>query len=303
MQGAGVIYLFPFFLYDEVFCQLGKKFFFAQAVQVFHHAVVIYDMQLRGGKAYGKEIVIFLVSSVMGILAGFLCSDQSGGGGAVMSVGNIEIGNGSKQFGDAFYGVIIVDEPEMMTESVGSRKIVFGFPFDRFGNDGIEFCIVGICEEYRFDIGIIDADMFHTVFFLIAAGQLMFFDDAVEIVFYIGTNDEAILRTPVHRLSIDIIFFGVVLYEPAFFLEKVELLYRFVIGFGIVLISSRCEIDFGFDDVVKRFFISGSFCTGFFRVEHVIGTRSDLFDQFARGSYSSERFYFCHNSRFIKKRG
>lgn len=95
MQGAGVIYLFPFFLYDEVFCQLGKKFFFAQAVQVFHHAIVIYDMQLRGGKAYGKEIVIFLVSSVMGILAGFLCSDQSGGGGTVMSVGNIEIGNGA----------------------------------------------------------------------------------------------------------------------------------------------------------------------------------------------------------------
>ena len=95
MQGAGVIYLFPFFLYDEVFCQLGKKFFFAQAVQVFHHAVVIYDMQLRGGKAYGKEIVIFLVSFVMGILAGFLCSDQSGGGGAVMSVGKGMAANNS----------------------------------------------------------------------------------------------------------------------------------------------------------------------------------------------------------------
>ena len=44
----------------------------------------------------------------------------------------------------------------------------------------------------RFDIRVVDADMFHSVFFFIRTRQFMFFDDASEIVINIRADDEAV---------------------------------------------------------------------------------------------------------------
>ena len=112
--------------------------------------------------------------------------------------------------------------------------------------------------------------MLHAVFLLVAASELMLFDSAFHVVIYPGSDHEAILSAAIHGLCIDIVIVFIVLHEPAFFLEFLEILYSFVVYFGVMFISAGFEINFGFDDVVERFGISFSFFASFFAVEHVI---------------------------------
>ena len=95
-----------------------------------------------------------------------------------------------------------------MSESVNrSNEIIFRFLSGIFGYNRIQYFIVRISKEYRFDIRIIHPNMFHAVFFFIAACQFVLFNYSVQIIIYIRTYHQAILRFTVHGLRIDIILF------------------------------------------------------------------------------------------------
>lgn len=80
--------------------------------------------------------------------------------------------------------------------------------------------------------------MFHTVVFLITTGELMALDDTVAVVGNVSSENDAILCLPVHGLSIDIIVLILVLNEPSFLLELLELALCLVIDARIILACS-----------------------------------------------------------------
>ena len=182
----------------------------------------------------------------------------------------------------------------MMSEPIGCNEIVFCRMGCCLCNDLVYFLVVGIGEKYRFYIGIVYPDMFHPVFFFVAAGKFVFFDNTVEVIIDISAYDESVLCTSVHGLGVYVISFGRVLLQPSFFLKLLEVFYGFLIYFGIVFVGSRSKVYFGFNDMVKRLFVSCGFVPRFFRVENVVRTRCYLLYKFFWRSYSFERFYPCH---------
>ena len=95
-----------------------------------------------------------------------------------------------------------------MSEAITrSDKVVNRLFGSVFPNDCIQFRIIGISKEYRFDISIVHTNVLHTVFFLITTGKLMLLDDTVHIVRNISAYYQSILSFPVHGLGIDVIVF------------------------------------------------------------------------------------------------
>ena len=159
-----------------------------------------------------------------------------------------------------------------MTKTItGSNKIIFRCSFNNFSNDGIQFIQMRICEKNRFYIGIIYPYMFHSVFFFIPTGQLMFFDMTVDIIIHTGTYNQAILCPAVHCLGIHIVFFHIILHQPTLCTKSGKVFSGFCIYFFIMFIRSRFKIYFRFDDMIQRHLISFSFRTGFFGVQYIIG--------------------------------
>ena len=154
---------------------------------------------------------------------------------------------------DTVVGLFVADNPQLMAEAVGSREIVFrGVVLHHVGHDGVDLGVVGIGEEHRFDIGIIHTNMLHTVFFLIATGQLMFLDRAIHIIGNISPDYQPILSLAIHGLGINIIAFFLILNQPTFFLKIIEIGGGLQVNSRIMLIRPFWEIDFRFNDMVKE---------------------------------------------------
>ena len=110
-----------------------------------------------------------------------------------------------------------------MSEAVNRcYEAVFWFGGGITADEGVEDVVVGIGEEDRFDICVVHADMFHSVFFLVATGELVLLDSAVHIVIDKCSNDESVLCLPVHGLSVDVVLFLGVLYQPSLVLELLD---------------------------------------------------------------------------------
>ena len=139
-----------------------------------------------------------------------------------------------------------------MAEAVTrSDEIIFRCLRGIFLDDSIQFCMVGISKEYRFNVGIIHTDMFHPVFFLVTAGQFMLLDNAVHIIGNVCAYYQTILSLTVHGLCIHIIVFFFVLHQPTFILEHPEILSSFIIHLRIMLVCTCRKIYFRFDDMIE----------------------------------------------------
>ena len=139
-----------------------------------------------------------------------------------------------------------------MAEAVTrSYKIIFRFLRSVFLNNSIQFCIIGISEKYRFNVGIIHTYMFHPVFFLVTAGQFMLLDNTIHIIGNIGTYYQTILSLTIHGLCIHIIVFLFVLHQPTFVLKHPEILSSLVIHLRIMLVCTCRKVYFRFDDMIK----------------------------------------------------
>ena len=106
---------------------------------------------------------------MIGIQFGFLSTNQCGGSTTMMTVGNIErwhLGKFGRNRGNV---IIISDYPKLMSESVDRRdEIILWCLGSIFHNQLVKNGIVRISKEYRFDIGIVYANVLHAIFFLIA---------------------------------------------------------------------------------------------------------------------------------------
>ena len=185
------------------------------------------------------------------VLSGFLRTDQGGGGGTVMAVGNIQGRHFAEQFRDAGNISRLVNDPERMAETVVFRdEVIFRIAGCIFGDNLVQFGIVGISKEHRFDIGIIHPDMLHAVLLLVTPCQLMLLDNAIHIIGHIRTDNQAVLCLAVHGLGIHIVTFLLILHQPALFLEHPEIGGSFQINGRIVFIRPDRKVDLWFDDMI-----------------------------------------------------
>ena len=61
-------------------------------------------------------------------------------------------------------------------DSTRSDKVVYRFPDCITGKDGIQRSVIGIGKEYGLNVGIVHADMLHTVLLFITTSQLVLLD-------------------------------------------------------------------------------------------------------------------------------
>ena len=163
--------------------QFGEELLLGQTVEVLYYAVVVNDVELVVGEDNGHEVVVLFLASVSGVVLFFLLSNESGGSAAVVTVGDVHCGNllveDFNEFVDEF---AIIDNPEAMAEAVFlGYEVVDGLVGGYAGNDFVDAGDGGISEEYGLNVCVGDADVTHTVFFLVFAGKLMLFDDLVDV--------------------------------------------------------------------------------------------------------------------------
>ena len=271
MQPRRLVNLRTLLFHNEIFVQCFQKLLGCQAVEIFHHAVIINDGQLVGREADGHEVIVLLVAPMMGILLGLLGTHQGGSRTAMVPVGNVKgrhLGKLARDGSDVFR---LVDNPEGMAETVvGSHKVIHRFLCCIAGNEGIKCLVVGIGKEYRLDVGIVHADMLHAVFLLVATSQLVLLDDSVHIIRHVGTYHQAELGLAVHGLGVDIIIFLFVLHQPTLVLKLLEILRGLLIDTRIAFIGTYRKINLGLDDMIERHLITFGLSTGFVRVQHVV---------------------------------
>ena len=187
-----------------------------------------------------------------------------------------------------------------MTEAVTrSNKIINRFLSRVTGNDSIQSGIIGIGEEYRFDVGIIHTHMFHAVFFLIATGKLMLLNDAIHIIGHVCAHHQTILRLAVHGLGIYVVIFLIVLYQPAFVLKHSEVVGGFPVNTFIMLIRALRKIYLGLNDMIQGFFVSCRFFTGFGGVQYIVRTGCNLLYQVLGRANAFKRFNCSHGYQII----
>ncbi len=78
MQGLRSVDLGAFVFDDEVALYALKELGGREAVEVAHHSVVVYDFEVGSGECHSKEVVVFLVAPVVGILSGLFVAYECG---------------------------------------------------------------------------------------------------------------------------------------------------------------------------------------------------------------------------------
>ncbi len=270
MESGGSIDFFSGCFNNEVFFKSCEELLGCKPVEVFYNPVIVDNLEVRCRESNSKEVVVLLISLVVGIVFSFLISYERRSCSAVMTVSDIQVRYFFKFLGDFVDGIVIVDYPEMMPESIRCGEVIFRFSGSNFFDDVFKSFIVRECKENRLNVGIVDSHMLHPVLLLVSACKLMFLDALVHIVIHICRNDNAILCATVHCLGVDVVVLFVILHEPAVFLESVEVFNSFVVNFSIMLVGAGFKVDFGLNDMVQRFGVAFRLRACLFRVKHVI---------------------------------
>lgn len=252
MQCIRFVNLRTFFFYNEILFERSKELCRSQTIEVFNHTVIINNSQLIGRKTYRHEIVILFISTMIRILFCLLSTYKRGSGRTVMSVSNIECRHFSKLSCDRSDILCLVYNPESMSETITrSYKIVNRILSSIFLDDGIQLRIIRICKEYRFNVGIVHADMFHAIFFFVTTGQFMLLDNTIHIIRHISTHNKSVLCLTIHCLSIDVIVFFIILHQPAFVLKQFKVIGSFDVHLLVMLIRTYRKIYFRLNYMIE----------------------------------------------------
>src|SRR5664279_1269559 len=175
---------------------------------------------------YCQEEVIFFRSVMCRIIISFFLPDKCCCSSSVMTISYISILNlFSKKLFNKFICFRFFNNPEMMSESIFSNKIILGlFLVYNIIYYFVDLFYRTICKKNRFNIGIIYPYMYHPILLLIGACKLMLFNHSLQIVIDRSTSDNSILGTPFHRLGINVEMRDFILKKPSFLLPFFEIL-------------------------------------------------------------------------------
>ena len=77
VQVLGLIILSALVLNNEVLFQCFQEFLACHTIEIFHHTVIVENGKLRGLEANCHEIVVLLVTLMVGVLFALFCSNKS----------------------------------------------------------------------------------------------------------------------------------------------------------------------------------------------------------------------------------
>ena len=185
-----------------------------------------------------------------GIARTLLCADSGSCSRTVVTVSHIEsIDLVREDIGNLLYRSVVVDHPERMPEAVLVCKRILRSSGHCPGDDLIQLRVILIGEKYRFDVGILDFHVDHTVIFLVLAGKLVLLDLALSIVVGMGAEHQSVLSASFHSLGIDIVARLLVLHQPAVLLPLGEILHGPVIDLVVMVRQNRLAIYLRLGDV------------------------------------------------------
>ena len=163
--------------------------------------------------------------------------------------------------------------------------------------NGLARCIlITISQKRRTGLRAKDTDMVCAVIFLILTGTLMFFDDAVAVIFCGGGADHAGLNAALHLKLIDIEVFLFIQHKGNLFAQAVKAGFGLGIDPVIVQIDPRFQVDLGTGNVKERPGIAFSQGGRFGGIHHIIGNCCDFVCFFRNGKKSVERKKFSHDT-------
>ena len=218
----------------------------------------------------------------------------------MVTVGNVEAGHLAKLTGDGLRVLVIVNDPELVAETVyRSYEVVLRLGGSIALDEGIQRGIVRIGEKDGLDVGIVDAYMLHAVFLLVATSQLVLLDIAFLIVVCMGTHHQTILRLALHGLGIDVVVFLSVLYQPTLVLELLEILCGLFVDARVILRRAYGKVYLWLDDVVEALLVVTSLSPRLLTVQHVVRPALHLLYQFLRWTNAFEWFYNSHSRCLI----
>lgn len=149
-----------------------------RAVQVAENAVVAENADLVVGEAGGEEIVVGFFAGVVRIAFHGFFAECGGGGGEMVSVGDVEgldFRKGDLDLSD-FFGILY--EPSGVVYSVFGVEREAGFSVGERFEQGVEIIAGFIEKKNGSGMGAGSANVAGAFFDFVEAGQLMIFDDA-----------------------------------------------------------------------------------------------------------------------------
>ena len=125
-------------------------------------------------------------------------------------------------------------------------------------HESIEGCIRAVGQKYRAGLSIQRFDMTDAIVLLVHAGQLMFFDEVLQVFLAAGGGDQSDLRVLAHDLAIEIKGGLRILLQRPLRNELREIFPSLGVDLRRIEISARREIDFRLADAQEAQGISRS---------------------------------------------
>ena len=271
MQGRRGINFRTLILYLKRLTEALQQLLLRKTIQIAHNTVIVDNAQLRSGERNSQEVAILLLARMRGILRHTLLTHASGSSRTVVTIGNVERRHLGKELGQATILLRRAYHPEVVAKAIGGGEIVVGLVmFYNILNDGVNLVIVGVGEEYGLDVGLLVANVNHTILLLIGARKLVLLDCTREVILKVTTHCNTILRATSHCLRIDVVVLLLVLLEPSTLLPQAEVLNGFIVNLSRMLVGNGVEVDFGFDDVQQR--ALRSLGLGLGGIQHIVGS-------------------------------
>ena len=127
------------------------------------------------------EVIVLLIALVIGVVVSLFGTNQRGCGRAMVAIGDVKSRHFSKLFCDDVDVVSVGNNPELVSETIDRRdevvlrRVVLNVLVNQF----VKHLVVWIGKEHGFDVGIVHANVFHAVFFLVLACQFVLLDGSV----------------------------------------------------------------------------------------------------------------------------
>ena len=185
-----------------------------------------------------------------GIFSHTLLTNTRSRSRTMMSISHIQRRHIGKKLRQAIVRLLRAHNPEVMTEAIRRRKIIVGLvSLNHTLYYSVNLLIIRICKEHRLDIGLLVANVNHTILLLVGTGKLVFLDRTREVILEVAAHRNSILRTTLHRLRIYIIVLLTILHEPSALLPEAEVLHRLLINLIRMFIGNGIEVNLWLDDV------------------------------------------------------
>ena len=282
-------------LHIEDLAQFGQELGLGQAVQILDQPVVVHDEQIIVREHHRHDEIELLVALVAGLGGAAAQADLGAGGGAVMAIGDIEIGDGGKAVGDLLDHRGIIDRPQDVGDAVRRLEVIGGLvELDPLVDQLRQPGMAAIGQEDRLGVGVADIEMVDAVELLVLAGELMPLDRPVLVLVDRDPADNAGLDPAPHHLAVDAEPGDRILDQRPLGLEAVEGLPRLGIDRRGIGVDTVRQIDLGTADVQKGERVAGGHRLGLGAVHHVIGQRGQLGRQIGTGTDKAERSYGRH---------